>query len=55
MDYRIIKISRNKKQYLVLLLLVDEQDTMIDRYLERGALFVLVDNGVTPLLTMGFY
>ena len=29
MDYRIIKISRNKKQYLDLLLLGDEQETMI--------------------------
>lgn len=36
MDYHIIKISRNKKQYLDLLLLGDEQETMIDRYLERG-------------------
>lgn len=34
MDYHIIKISRNKKQYLDLLLLGDEQETMIDRYLE---------------------
>ena len=33
MDYHIIKISRNKKQYLDLLLLGDEQETMIDRYL----------------------
>lgn len=31
MDYHIIKISRNKKQYLDLLLLGDEQETMIDR------------------------
>ena len=45
MDYHIIKISRNKKQYLDLLLLGDEQETMIDRYLERGDLFVLEDNG----------
>ena len=42
MDYHIIKISRNKKQYLDLLLLGDEQETMIDRYLERGDLFVSV-------------
>ena len=46
MDYHIIKISRNKKQYLDLLLLGDEQETMIDRYLERGDLFVLEDNGI---------
>lgn len=34
----------NKKQYLDLLLLADEQESMIDRYLERGKMFVLVDN-----------
>ena len=31
----------NKKQYLDLLLLADEQESMIDRYLERGEMFVL--------------
>lgn len=36
----------NKKQYLDLLLLADEQESMIDRYLERGEMFVLDDNGV---------
>ena len=46
MDYHIVKISRNKKQYLDLLLLGDEQEIMIDRYLERGDLFVLEDNGI---------
>lgn len=34
----------NKKQYLDLLLLADEQESMIDRYLERGEMFVLADN-----------
>ena len=33
---RIHPISGNKKQYLDLLLLADEQESMIDRYLERG-------------------
>ena len=32
---RIHPISGNKKQYLDLLLLADEQESMIDRYLER--------------------
>ena len=41
---RIEKISSNKKQYLDLLLLADEQEDMIDRYLERGDLFALYDN-----------
>ncbi|NJO92222.1 MAG: GNAT family N-acetyltransferase, partial [Chloroflexia bacterium] len=31
---RIEKITNNKKQYLDLLLLADEQEDMIDRYLE---------------------
>lgn len=29
-----------------LLLLADEQESMIDRYLERGDMFVLYDNGL---------
>lgn len=40
------KITKNKKDYLELLLLGDEQESMIDRYLGRGELFVLFDNGV---------
>ena len=30
------EIHENKKQFLPLLLLADEQENMIDRYLERG-------------------
>lgn len=40
----IYPIFCNKKQYLDLLLLADEQESMIDRYLERGEMFVLADN-----------
>lgn len=40
------KIQENKKQYLELLLLADEQEDMIDRYLERGIMYVLDDDGV---------
>ena len=36
-------ISINKKRFLPLLLLADEQESMIDRYLERGDLFVMND------------
>ena len=43
---RIIKIESDKKRYLPLLLLADEQENMIDRYLERGTLFVVEDNGI---------
>ena len=40
----IYPISYNKKQYIDLLLLADEQESMIDSYLERGDMFVLADN-----------
>ena len=40
------KVTTNKKQYLPLLLLADEQEDMIDRYLERGTMYILDDNGV---------
>ncbi|HJD97917.1 GNAT family N-acetyltransferase [Mailhella massiliensis] len=39
MDIRLI--TRDKKRFLPLLLEADEQESMIDRYLERGKLFVL--------------
>lgn len=40
------EVKENKKQYLSLLLLADEQEDMIDRYLERGTMFVLEDGTV---------
>ena len=40
------EIHENKKQFLPLLLLADEQENMIDRYLERGTMYVLEDGGV---------
>ena len=43
---KIVEITENKKEYLPLLLLADEQEDMIDRYLERGRMFVLSDGGV---------
>jgi GNAT superfamily N-acetyltransferase len=39
----ILQIFSNKKQFLELLLLADEQESMIDRYLEAGDLFALYD------------
>ncbi len=38
---RIEKIKENKKQFLDLLLLADEQENMIDKYLPNGDLFAL--------------
>ena len=44
---RFRRIERDKKRYLDLLLLADEQEDMIDRYLARGELVVLEDGGAT--------
>ena len=35
------RLETGKKQYLELLLLADEQESMVDRYLERGEMFLL--------------
>ena len=42
----IVEIKADKKRYLDLLLLADEQEDMVDRYLERGMMYVLIDDGV---------
>ena len=41
---KIEKITDNKKQYLDLLLLADEQEDMIDKYLANGDMFALYDD-----------
>lgn len=43
---RIVPIVQNRKQYLDLLLLADEQEDMIDRYLSRGDMFLLIEDGL---------
>lgn len=40
------EIKENKKQFFPLLLLADEQEDMIDRYLNRGTMYILDDGGV---------
>ena len=40
------KVETDKKRYLDLLLRADEQEDMVDRYLERGTMYVLEDDGV---------
>lgn len=40
------QITKKKKRFLDLLLLGDEQESMIDRYLDEGDLFALYDNGL---------
>ena len=36
----------NKRDYFALLLLADEQESMIDLYLDRGTMYVLEDGGI---------
>jgi len=43
---KIKKIIENKKQFLDLLLLADEQENMIDRYLPSGDFFALYDDNL---------
>ena len=45
-DMKIKEIKENKKQFLPLLLLADEQESMINLYIDRGTMYVLDDNGI---------
>ena len=40
------EVKDNKKQFLSLLLLADEQENMIDKYIDRGIMYVLDDEGI---------
>lgn len=42
-------IDSNKKAFLDLLLLADEQESMIDKYLARGKLFALYDDDLKSI------
>ena len=44
-NFIITKVDRDKKQYLPLLLIGDESEIMIDRYLDSGTLYVGLFNG----------
>ena len=46
MNMKIREVNENKKQFISLLLLADEQESMVDRYLEKGTMYVLEDNDV---------
>ena len=43
---KIIEVTDNKKQYISLLLSADQQEDMIDRYLEKGSMYILDDSGI---------
>lgn len=43
------QIKEDRKQYLDLLLLADEQESMIDKYLQRGKMFALFDGDLKAI------
>ena len=43
---KIYEIVDNKRDYMDLLFLADEQEDMIDRYLDKGTMYVIDDDGV---------
>lgn len=40
------EVTGNKQDYMSLLLLADEQESMIDQYLDRGTMFILEEDGI---------
>ena len=50
-DMKIREVNENKKQFIALLLLADEQENMIDHYLEKVTMYVLEDGNVCLLYT----
>ena len=46
---RILPVATGKKRYLPLLLIGDEQESMIDRYLDRGEMFVMRNREDKPV------
>ena len=47
MEVKIIK--KDKKKYMDLLLLADEQENMIEKYLEQGEMFALYDDDIKSI------
>ena len=43
---KIREVNEDKKQFISLLLLADEQENMVDRYLEKETMYVLEDGDV---------
>jgi len=48
MDIRIDEVVCDKREYMPLLLMADEQESMVERYLDRGRMFVMRDSD-TPI------
>ncbi|MBR5140475.1 MAG: GNAT family N-acetyltransferase [Clostridia bacterium] len=49
---KILEVKENKQQFLPLLLIADEDEKMIMKYLDRSSLFVLDDDGVKGLVAV---
>lgn len=45
-EMKITEVGGDRKRFLPLLLLADEQEDMVDRYIGRGSMFVLDDGGI---------
>ena len=43
---RVREVCRDKRRWMPLLLMADEQESMVERYLDRGDVFVLEDGGL---------
>ena len=43
---RVELINENKKRFLDLLLLADEQESMVDKYLDKGTMFAIYDDDI---------
>ena len=39
------EVSENRREYMPLLLLADEQESMVERYIDRGTMYVLEEEG----------
>ena len=44
---KIVKVkNENKRKYMNLLLLADESEIMVNKYIENGSMYILYDHGV---------
>ena len=43
---QIVEVANDRRQFMPLLLLADEQEEMVNRYIDRGTMYVLNDNGI---------
>ena len=52
---KIREVNENKKQFISLLLLADEQESMVDRYLEKGIIFFIQSPFLRFCYSLRFY